>query len=175
VSDLLDLARIENREAQFKPVSLGEIAEEVIDLARSQLEARRVSVRYGATRSPIEADVDRGQVERALSNLLSNAVKFTPPKGEVSITLSVDHDQAVVRVSDTGPGIPPEERPHVFERFFQGEQGRAMGGGSGLGLAIVARVARAHGGEVRVDSSPGRGATFELRLPLVRSRTRPEA
>lgn len=175
VSDLLDLARIENREAEFRSESLGSITEAAIDLARSQLEARDVSLRYAPTHSPIEAEVDRGQVEQALANLLSNAVKFTPPKGQVSITLEIDHDQAVVRVLDTGPGIPPDELPHIFERFFQGERGRAMGGGSGLGLAIVARVARAHGGEIRAHSPPGRGATFELRLPLVRSRTRREA
>ena len=71
-------------------------------------------------------------------------------------------------MSDTGPGIPDEEREHVFERFFQGRQGQALGSGSGLGLAIVAGVARRHGGSVAVTSVKGAGSTFELRLPISR-------
>jgi signal transduction histidine kinase len=77
----------------------------------------------------------------------------------------VDGD-ALIAVRDTGPGIPEEERGHVFERFFQGRHGQALGSGSGLGLAIVAGVARRHGGGVAVQSVVGGGSSFELRLPI---------
>jgi signal transduction histidine kinase len=83
----------------------------------------------------------------------------------VSVDADADGDNAVIRVADTGPGILPDELPRVWDRFFQGDRGRAAGG-SGLGLAIVAEVARQHAGEVRVSSTPGHGATFELSLPL---------
>jgi signal transduction histidine kinase len=165
VSDLLDLARIENRAAEFKRESVDALARDGVDLHQPNFETRDVRLVYVPPTSKIAADVDRAQVERALANLLGNALKFTPADGRVTVSVERDGDNAVIRVADTGPGIPADELPHVCDRFFQGERGRAAGG-SGLGLAIVAEVARQHGGDVRVSSPPGRGATFELWLPL---------
>ncbi|HMF42661.1 MAG TPA: HAMP domain-containing sensor histidine kinase [Polyangia bacterium] len=169
VSDLLDLARIENRDAEIRRVSLGQIVEDVVDGSRSNFEARGVRLAYDPPAPPIDADVDRGQVERAVANLLGNAAKFTPTGGSVTVSVGAQGDHAVIRVTDTGPGIPSTDLRHVFERFFQGEGGRAAGG-SGLGLAIVAGVARRHGGDVKVTSTPGQGATFELFLPKTSAR-----
>jgi signal transduction histidine kinase len=166
VSDLLDLARIENRDAAIERASLAQIAEEVVDVSRSNFEALGVQLSYAPPAAPLVLDLDRGQIERALTNLLGNAAKFTARGGRVSVSVAAEDARAIVSVSDTGPGIPQDEVEHVFERFFQGERGRAAGSGSGLGLAIVAGVARRHGGDVAVKSVVGQGTTFELRLPL---------
>ncbi len=168
VSDLLDLARIENRETVFERVPLSDVIEETVESARAAFEERRVTLAYAPPAEPVVADVDRGLLVRALMNLIDNALKFTPPSGRVTLELRRHDREARVSVSDTGAGIPREEREHVFERFFQGRQGQALGSGSGLGLAIVAGVARRHGGTVMVTSADGEGSTFELRFPLSR-------
>jgi signal transduction histidine kinase/type II secretory pathway pseudopilin PulG len=113
---------------------------------------------------PVTAWVDHVRVGQILSNLLSNALKFTPPGGLVRVELHRDEPWAVVKVSDSGPGIPADELPHVFDRFFRGRGARPSG--SGIGLTVVHELALAHGGTVEVSSEPGSGATFTVRLPL---------
>jgi len=168
VNDLLDLARIENRETAFERVLLSEVIQESVESVRSAFEERRVSLVFEAPADAIVAEVDRGHVGRAIQNLVDNALKFTLPSGRVTVELRRDDGEALISVSDTGPGIPEEEREHVFERFFQGRHGQALGRGSGLGLAIVAGVARRHGGSVAVASANGAGSRFDLRLPISR-------
>jgi len=168
VSDLLDLARIENRESVFEPVPLPEVIEESLDGTRAAAAERRIALVYEPPGQPVVAEIDRRFVLRAITNLVDNALKFTPAEGRVTVGVRRLDGEAAISVSDTGPGIPGEEREHIFERFFQGRQGQALGKGSGLGLAIVAGVARRHGGTVSVTSPPDAGATFELRLPLRR-------
>jgi signal transduction histidine kinase len=168
VNDLLDLARIENRESVFEQQSLSEVVDECAENARAAFENRSVSLRVENGSQPVLADIDRGLVVRALTNLLDNALKFTPQGGRVTVTLRGGDGEGSIVVSDTGPGIPEEEREHLFERFYQGRHGQSLGSGSGLGLAIVAGVARQHGGRVSVTSAPDAGATFDLRLPLSR-------
>jgi signal transduction histidine kinase len=100
----------------------------------------------------------------AISNLLDNAIKFTPEGGRVEVILEGDSEQASLVVRDTGQGIPPEDLPHIFKRFYRG-RGHSMEG-SGLGLAIVKSVVEAHGGMVAVESTQGEGATFNIRLGI---------
>ncbi len=168
VNDLLDLARIENRDTELESVQLAPIVEDAIEGGRAAADDRRVTLVYEQPVGGVVAEVDPGQIGRAVSNLVDNALKFTPPSGCVTVRLRRDERDAVISVADTGPGVPEDEREHVFERFFQGAHGRALGRGSGLGLAIVAGVARRHGGHVTVTSAPGAGSTFEIRLPLSR-------
>ncbi|HEX6579796.1 MAG TPA: ATP-binding protein [Actinomycetota bacterium] len=113
---------------------------------------------------------DPTRIRQVVTNLLSNALKFTPSSGEVALTLQAQGDRAVIRVSDTGPGIPPDEIPHVFDRFFRGRGVRA--GGSGIGLTVARELVHAHGGDIRVTSEPGQGATFAVFLPIVSSGAR---
>jgi two-component system phosphate regulon sensor histidine kinase PhoR len=100
-------------------------------------------------------------------NLLDNALKYNQPGGQVTLRLSQQDQQAVLEVSDTGIGIPPESVPRIFERFYRVDKGRARDeGGTGLGLAIVKHVVQTHGGQVDVESRMGKGTTFRVKLPL---------
>ena len=113
--------------------------------------------------SEVAVDGDPVRLGQVVTNLLSNAAKFVPPGGTVRVSLSGDGTWACLEVADDGPGIVPEDLPHVFERFFRGRGARA--GGSGIGLAVVAGLAEAHGGAVTVTSEQGEGTTFTVRLP----------
>lgn len=111
-------------------------------------------------------DVDPTRIHQVVSNLLSNALKFTPAGGEVRLSSHVTSAEVVIRVSDTGVGIPPMEIEHVFDRFFRGRSVRA--GGSGIGLAVARELVLAQGGWIEADSTVGVGTTFSIRLPLTR-------
>jgi two-component system sensor histidine kinase BaeS len=111
--------------------------------------------------------VDPERIEQILNNLLSNAIHHTPEGGEISLTLSCASQQVEITVRDTGPGIPPEALPHVFERFYRGDRARSKAaGGTGLGLAIARKLAQAHGGRLTATNHPQRGAIFILILPI---------
>lgn len=113
----------------------------------------------------VYVDADPGRIEQVLANLIENALRFTPAGGHVFLSVSRSEAGARVTVSDTGAGIPPEQLPHIWERFYKGDRSRADQG-SGLGLAIVRRIVELHGGTVTVASEVGRGTTFTIILPL---------
>jgi signal transduction histidine kinase len=129
-------------------------------------------VRLETDLAPLTAPLDRVRVSQVVANLLSNALKFTPQGGQVRVQLQADGDHAVLRVADSGPGIPAEELPHVFDRFWRGPTARASG--TGIGLTVVRELVAAHGGTVEAASQPGHGATFTIRLPLQPQATRPD-
>ena len=109
---------------------------------------------------------DIALVERAISNLIDNAIRYTPPGGRVRITPANTDTTVSVRVSDTGGGIPAEELPHIFDRFYRVEKSRARSkGGTGLGLAIAKKILELHGSTLAVDSTVNRGTTFSFSLP----------
>lgn len=118
----------------------------------------------------VEIVADATRVRQVVANLLSNALKFTPEGGAVRLTLRRDGDEAVVSVSDTGPGISPDDLPRVFDRFFRGRGVRARG--SGIGLTVARELVLAHGGDLLAASEPGQGATFTVRLPGIASDAR---
>jgi two-component system, OmpR family, sensor kinase len=112
-------------------------------------------------------DADLVRLRQVLSNLLSNALRHTPKGGRVTLAAHADKDAVVIMVSDTGEGIPPEELPHVFERFYRADRSRTRStGGSGLGLSIARRLTEAHGGDISLRSEIGHGTTVLLRWPL---------
>jgi two-component system sensor histidine kinase BaeS len=110
------------------------------------------------------ADPDR--LAQAIGNLYSNAVKFTPKGGEVIVSAGVEVDQLWIQVSDTGPGIPPQDQERIFQPFYRGNQERRIVQGMGLGLTIARDIVHAHGGQIQVGSEPGSGAKFIIYLPL---------
>jgi signal transduction histidine kinase len=163
VRDLLDLARLNQRafSVKLQPVDLAAVAAEAV--VRHTEEARRVDVSLVAeapAAAPATADADR--VLQVLSNLIENALRSTPAGGRVTVTAK----PAELRVADTGPGLPAEDLPRAFERFFLHDRySTNKTVGTGLGLAIVKELAEAMEGSVTVESIVGRGTTFVVRLP----------
>jgi two-component system sensor histidine kinase MprB len=156
VGDLVELARDEPTEHVVGPVEL----HEVLDNAVARVRRRAPGVTFEAAVEPWFLEGEAGSIERALTNLLDNAAKWSPPGGTVRVQL----DNGVVIVDDEGPGIPDEDLPHVFERFYRATEARTMPG-SGLGLAIVAQVAERHSGSVVASRSPSGGTRMTFSLP----------
>jgi signal transduction histidine kinase len=122
------------------------------------------SVRLQATPAPTTPLlVDGERVVQVLANLVDNAIKFTPPGGTVSMSTRSTDDELTFVVSDTGRGVPSEQLPHVFDRYWKGEAGGKRG--AGLGLFIAKQIVEAHGGQIWVESSPGKGSTFSFTIP----------
>ena len=172
---LLDLSRLEAGliELDAETVEAKELLEAAAAPFRPQATARGMEIRVDAEPELPPLRVDRGRLILALSNLVDNALRHTPDGGAVHLSaeegssgLEVDTGGPILRlvVEDDGPGVPPDERPRIFERFYRGRG--APPGGTGLGLAIVDGVARAHGGVVAVTDAVDGGARFELRLPV---------
>ncbi|MBA2283942.1 MAG: HAMP domain-containing histidine kinase [Ktedonobacteraceae bacterium] len=117
--------------------------------------------------TPAKVSGDSDQLKQTLVALLDNALKYTPHEGNVALSLSTSKGYAIVTVSDTGPGIAPEDLPHIFERFYRADPARNRDrGGSGLGLAIASSIVQEHQGSIEVESTPGKGSIFTLKLPL---------
>ncbi len=114
--------------------------------------------------------MDTTQISRVLNNLLDNALRHTPEGGRVRVRAAREGDMARVRVADSGPGISPEDLPHIFEHFYRGEKSRSREGfahgGTGLGLAIAKGIVEAHGGRIWVESAPGEGTQVIFTLPV---------
>ncbi|HLV35894.1 MAG TPA: ATP-binding protein [Spirillospora sp.] len=120
---------------------------------------------FKGTDRRIEAQIDRKLLRRAITNLLSNAIKYSPEGGDVRVSLSIKDGSAIIKVSDTGIGIPPEDMPHLFEAFHRAENVGSVAG-TGLGLAIARQAVELHGGTIGVESKLGAGTTFTITLPL---------
>jgi heavy metal sensor kinase len=163
VKSLLMLAQAESGQVTLdkKRLNLSPLVEELAAQFRLAAEDKHLTVEC-VLPAVCEADVDRVQFERMVMNLLSNAVKFTPPGGVIRTTLTAAGDEIFLTVSDTGPGIPAEHLPHVFERFYRV---RGSEEGAGLGLAFVAWIVRAHDGRIMVHSEPDQGSAFQVVLP----------
>lgn len=150
------------------PVDLAEIVRDIGDQFQIPAEGAQVRLTVDAPEL-CPTELDRVQIERMLSNLLSNSIKFTPPGGEVRLTLERSEEQAVITVEDTGCGIDPKHLPHVFDRFYRAgstDNSPSPEKGLGLGLSFVAWIVKAHQGVVNVESTPGEGTRFAVTLPL---------
>jgi signal transduction histidine kinase len=167
-TNLLDLSRID---AGIFPLDVrnGDLRDPIQAVVQAMSEVaieRGVALESEAPGRPVEMRFDRERVVQLLTNLVGNSLKFTPRGGSVRVRLSEADDAAVIEVRDTGAGIPPEELPRVFERFYRGTNtGDARASGSGLGLAIVRSIVEMHGGEIDVASVVGEGTAFRITLP----------
>ena len=166
LNTLMDISEAESGTMQLRrePVALADVVGRAIDLYRDVAEAKGVMLTVAAP-ADIVVTADRTRLEQVAANLIDNAVKYTPPGGRVDVEVLRDADAAVLRVRDTGPGIPADELPRIFDRLFRGDTSRAERG-LGLGLSLVKAVVEAHGGTVEVESEPGRVSVFTVRLPL---------
>ncbi len=167
--ELLTLARLdagELREALTQPVPLTPILDEAVTRLAPEALRREVTVSVDAP-AQLTVLVAPAAATLIVANVLDNAVKFSPPGGQVRVQVAVEEGVAVVAVSDSGPGVPEEEIPRLFERFYRGSAARrADVPGVGLGLAICRLLVESQGGGISVASTPGGGATFRVRLPL---------
>lgn len=170
VEDLSELSA-----AESAPLSLHPAEVDLTELVRSAIAAQEPTLRAAGLHvdsdlsGPVPVRVDADRIHQAVVNLLANTARYCRPGDHVSARVSAMGGTGVVEVADTGPGIPPADLPHVFERLWRGSGSRIVTG-SGIGLAVVRELVTAHGGTVAVDSQPGSGARFTIRLPLARRR-----
>jgi len=170
ITDLLDLTRLESQERVENPVSVDVRSVLVTVLAHMRRVARKKNItlqwkRFGKA-AQYTVRGDETLLTSMFTNLVDNAVKYTPRGGQVEVTGGFEGSEIVIRVSDTGIGIPESKLPRIFERFYRVDKARSKAtGGTGLGLSIVKHVAENHGGRVTVESRLGEGSTFTAYLP----------
>jgi signal transduction histidine kinase len=170
VDDLRTLALADA--GQLKPESVptdfAALAERMVERHIPQATARQVELIYQKSPSHLPLiDLDPLRVEQILGNLLSNALRYTPPRGRIEVTLSQATARVQLTVRDSGPGIPDEAIPYIFERFYRADRSRSrLEGGTGLGLAIARQLAQAHGGDLTAANHPQGGAVLTLALPV---------
>jgi two-component system sensor histidine kinase BaeS len=132
------------------------------DSLAGRFESSQITLERHLGRAPVRAD--SRWMHQVVTNLLGNSAKFTPAGGRVTLSTALDGDRATLSVSDTGVGIPADELPHIFERFWRGAN-PAGATGSGIGLAVVAEIVRGHNGDLAARSEPGRGTVIVVSLP----------
>lgn len=170
VEDLRTLALADSGQLELEctPTDLPSLVASVVERFRPQAGARQINLEVHTPHPPFpRLNLDPFRIEQILGNLLSNALRYTPAGGRVILDFSLDAGSCSLAVHDSGPGIPPEVLPHLFQRFYRAERARSRSaGGSGLGLAIARQLAEAHGGSLAAANHPAGGAVFTLTLPL---------
>ena len=171
INDLLDISRIESGRIQMDqaPISLLESVTQRIEEIRPQADEKSIQLVLTAPESVPQILGDEARIGQVFTNLIGNAIKFTPNNGEVNVKVEADGNLLHVEVIDTGPGIPPEERQKIFDKFYQlSDISTRQQGGSGLGLSISKSIVEAHGGKLWIDDgNQGKGSNFQFVLPLV--------
>jgi heavy metal sensor kinase len=167
VESLLQLARFDAGQESMKRESfdLSQVARECADLVRPLAERRRIKI--DCDLATVRCAGDAARISQVVTNLLTNAIGFNHDEGEIQIAVDAKDSVALLRVRDTGQGIPPKDLPHIFERFYRVDKARSsVQGRTGLGLAICKAIVDAHGGSIEVVSQPGSGSTFTVKLPI---------
>jgi signal transduction histidine kinase len=173
VDDLLALARRQEPTLEHEPVDLGAAVAEASDDFVVPAAARNIVLDRAIARG-VTVTGDRDALKRAVANLLENAVRLAPEGSRIRLATGSEGDRAWVAVADEGPGIAPEDQPHVFDRFWRADKARSRAdGGTGLGLAIVRQIAESHGGQVRLQSKVGVGSSFVIWLPVASDTSEP--
>jgi heavy metal sensor kinase len=168
VQCLLSLSRLDSGSAQMERVrlNLADLVSTITDQMIPLADEKRV-VLTAKAQGRVEVEGDRVRLRQVVVNLLDNAIKYTPEGGRVTVGVNVSDRQAQLEISDTGPGIPASDLPHVFERFFRADPGRfGTIEGAGLGLSIVQSICAAHGGLVKAENHASGGCRFVVQLPL---------
>ena len=170
VEDLLFLARSDEARPLVKePVDINNLIEESVASARAAGPSHPITINMGGESDEVFVLGDNKRIHQAVANLLANARTHTPAGTSIVVSAHVGDNETTISVADSGPGLPVEDQPRIFERFFRSDPSRARsaGEGSGLGLSIVDAIMKAHGGSVSVASEPGNGATFTLHFPIL--------
>jgi signal transduction histidine kinase len=172
LTTLMDITEAESGTMPLKrePLALADVVARAMDLYRDAADVKGVTLVASVT-DDVRVDVDRTRFEQVAANLLDNAIKYTPAGGRVEITAGRDGDRAVLRVSDTGIGIPADEQERIWDRLFRGDRSRSERG-LGLGLSLVKAIVEAHHGTVVVNSTPDQGSQFKVYLQPIAARDR---
>lgn len=171
VEELLELSRIESGQVPFKfrATAVADLLLAPLDRLRLQAQRKEINLLLAVTSHLPLVLADEERVQRVVTNLLHNAIKFTPEKGTITVHAYLANDEAavVISVEDNGAGIPAEDLPRIFERFYKSDRARTRHrGGTGLGLAISRHIVQAHNGRIWVQSKEGNGSTFYFTLPV---------
>jgi len=167
VNDLLDLGRIEaGFDSQKEVVPLEGIIRYALETLAIQISDKRLNLHLNLPTDIPQMHGNPIRLRQMLDNLIGNAIKYTPEGGDITIDVEGQSDQIILRISDNGPGIPPADQPHIFEKFYRASNVPKGVGGSGLGLAIVKSIVDNHQGRIWVDSLLGQGSSFTVVLPL---------
>jgi two-component system, OmpR family, phosphate regulon sensor histidine kinase PhoR len=172
--ELVDLSTIESGQAitRMVNISFSQIVNEALNMMEAQIDEKKHTILNTLPEAFVLADPE--QIRRVVNNIVQNAIKFSPTKGEIHISAIQEGDVLKVSIQDTGPGIPPQERQRIFERFYQVDSprtGGAAGRGSGLGLAIAKHIVEAHGGRIWVEAAIPVGSIFHFTLLLSKQNT----
>lgn len=170
VEDLLTLARADSGRTQLRwePISLDTLCRQMVDYILPLATQRDQALNYEGPEADVVINGDLNRLKQLLLNLLDNAIKYTDHNGTVTLSLRSTQDRAVIEVRDTGRGIPKEDLPHIFDRFFRRSKSTPdrTATGFGLGLSIVKWIVDSHGGTIEAESELGKGTTFRLKFPL---------
>ncbi|HVP11661.1 MAG TPA: ATP-binding protein [Phycisphaerae bacterium] len=172
IDNILNISRIEAGTVRInkEPVAISMIVKEAIDVARPQAEEKGIALSEELTPVVYRVMADRDMMYQAVLNLLSNAIKYTPSGGKVQVRMSPEEEDSIIRieVSDNGVGIPKEDLPRMFEKFFRVEANKKMAKGTGLGLNLVKHIVETiHEGKMTLTSEVGKGSAFGMNLPLM--------
>lgn len=169
VGDMLQLASVEDTTKQVRkePVDLPSFIEDAVAVVQPLAQKKHQTLKTILPKDTISLNIDSNQIGNALINLLDNAIKYTEDGGRIELGVHQEPEHLMIEVSDNGPGIPQDQLSRIFERFYRVDKSRSREmGGTGLGLAIAKHAVENHGGTITVNSQPGRGSTFTIRLPL---------
>lgn len=164
----LDLARLESGRVQFQAEDFDPrvLLEECASVVRGKASENALTLNLSIPDQLAPLRADRDKIKQVILNLLSNAIKYNRPDGSITVGAHVNGDNLIISISDTGPGIGPEDQKHLFEKFYRVRSSEDLAPGSGLGLAISQRIVEAHGGDINLESEVGVGSTFNILLPL---------
>jgi signal transduction histidine kinase len=170
-SAFLDLARLESGRMQFhfKNVNIKDLLEYCITIMQSRASEKNISISFQLSDETIQIHADQDKIKQVMLNLISNAIKYNQEGGTIVITVNENPRNVVISITDTGPGIPPESLPHLFNKFYRVPGMEKMTPGTGLGLSICKRIVDTHDGVIEVKSSLGEGSTFSVHLPKART------
>jgi len=169
VNDLQDAARLRHGGLglSFEPIELGPVVAEAVELAQLMAQAQGQTIGFSQSETPVRVNGDAQRIEQVVLNLATNAISYAAGTDRIDVRVQAAGDHAIIEVQDYGPGIPEEFVPRLFSQFYRG-RAEGTGGGLGLGLFISKEIVTAHGGAIDVRSAPGAGATFIVRLPLLK-------
>jgi len=172
IENILNISRIESGVVKVvkEPVSLTSVVKQVLDVAAPQAKLKNIELVESLAPVYYQVEADGDMIYQAVLNLLSNAIKYTPEGGRVSVSVSVDERRgvAVCEVADTGMGIPADDLPHIFDKFYRVKSNLKMAKGTGLGLTLVKHIVEmVHDGKLGVTSETGQGSTFSFELPVL--------